>query len=384
MSATGIEGYMEKKLTRERTIKSIIEVKKLVKLIDYYGLNVIKVGIGGEYPTIKHYLAKRHNLGLNDNIIFELKDTQLQITTKYYENKPTTYHFNLNCEEQFSIKGLSCFTQFCRCIKIPKASTYHIDEIDEWFNEEKGNYSCSASPLIGFNAKYEGIEIQDVYEYDKNSAYASELIDKIPDLNKPLYRRDQKVKTGYVGFYIDDTLTLVEEGGYADITFPLIESPKPVKDYCMRWYNRKKEAKGNEKLEAKAMLNLPIGYCQRYNPFLRSYIVHKCNKRITEIIDSNTLFWNTDAIFSKKKRTDLPIGDEIGQFKEKHFKVVRYIGNSYQCDNEIPVWRGIPKQWFKRFEEEHGRSFNLLIDQVPKSNNRYEWDWDKLELNKKY
>ena len=374
---------MEKKLTRERGIKSIAEVKRILKLINYYELNVVKVGIGGEYPTLKQYLATHKNLGLSGNFIIEQKETQLLLTTKYYDGKPTTYHFNLNEEEMFSISGLSCFTQFCRCIKIPKAATYHNDQLDAWFNEEKGNYSCSASPLIGYNSKYEGEEILDVYEYDKNSAYASELIDKIPDLNKPIFRKDQKVKTGYVGFYIDDTLTLVEEGGYADVTFPLIDTPKPVKDYCIRWYNRKQVAKGNEKLEAKAMLNLPIGYCQRYNPFLRSYIVHKCNSRITEIIDKDTLFWNTDAIFSKTRRKDLPTGEEIGQFKEKHFKVVRYIGNSYQCDNEIPVWRGVPKQWFKQFELEHGRPFNLLIDPVPKCKNIIEWDWDKLELKKK-
>ena len=57
------------------------------------------------------------------------------------------------------------------------------------------------------------MELEDVYEYDKNSAYSSVLMDKVPNLNCPLFKKNQKVRKGYVGFYIDDTLTLVEEGG---------------------------------------------------------------------------------------------------------------------------------------------------------------------------
>ena len=152
----------------------------------------------------------------------------------------------------------------------------------------------------------------------------------------------------------------------------------------MKWYNKKKNSTGVEKETAKAMLNLPIGYTQRYNPFLRSYIVHRCNFQIFDLIDKDSLFWNTDAIFSRRRRTDLKIGDNIGEFKEIHYKVVRYIGNVYQLDKEIPVYRGIPKAWFRAFERENGRPFDLLLDDIPKPMNLYEWDWDKLELRRNY
>ena len=110
---------MEKKIKRERVIKTVGEVNKLIKLIDKYGLKVIKIGRGGEYKSINEYMAlTKQKPSLNRNLIIELKETKLLITTMYLDFKPCTYHFNLNEEDMFSISGLSCFTQFCRCFKI--------------------------------------------------------------------------------------------------------------------------------------------------------------------------------------------------------------------------------------------------------------------------
>lgn len=110
------------------------------------------------------------------------------------------------------------------------------------------------------------------------------------------------------------------------------------------------------------MLNLPIGYCQRYNPFLRSYVVNSCNEVIKRLIDDDTLFWNTDAIFSRKRRPELELGTEIGQFKEIHCDTLSYVGNVYQINNEDPTYRGISKSWFKAFEKKNGRKYDLLKD----------------------
>lgn len=168
----------------------------------------------------------------------------------------------------------------------------------------------------------------------------------------------------------------------ADIKFKLIDTPKKLKDFLIRWYNRKKNSTGNEKLEAKAMLNLPIGYCQRYNPFLRSYVVNTCNKVIKDIIDENTLFWNTDAIFSKVRRPELEIGNEIGQFKEIKCDKLVYVGNVYQINDEDPTYRGISKTWFKSFEKEYGRKYDLLkdYDKTISRINYYDLNWETLKL----
>ena len=375
---------MQKVLKREKVIESPNDIKNIIKLIDKFGLDVIKIGIGGEYRTMTEYIAKNGLPALSNDLIIELKETKLFFTTKYYEGKPCTYVFDLNKKESFACSGLRCFTEFSKAYKLPKASSYENQELNRWFNEERGTYACSATPIIGFNPKYENMIIKDCWEYDINSAYSSAMFNKMPDLYHPLFSEDHKIKEGYIGFYLNDHLTMVEAGGYADVSFPLIETPEKLKEFCKKWYNIKKSSTGVARETAKAMLNLPIGYTQRFNPFLRSYIVHRCNSKIFEIIDKDSLFWNTDAIFSKRRRTDLPIGDEIGQFKEIHYKMVRYIGNVYQLDNEIPVYRGIPKHWFKVFESEHGRPFDLFLDDLPKKANIYDWDWDKLELRRNY
>ena len=375
---------MLKVLKREKIITTPKEVDNLIKLIDKFGLKPIKIGLGTEFRSMSDYLAQGGKTELSGRIIIELKPTKLYITTKYLDGKPCTYIFDLNNKESFACSGLRCFTEFSKAYKFPKAKTYENPKLERWFNEEKGNYTCSAAPIIGFNPNYENLIIHDCWEYDLNSAYSSAMFKSMPDLYHPLWSMDQKVKPGYVGFYLNDKLTMVEAGGYADVTFPIIETPEKLKEYCIKWYNKKRSSEGIEKATAKAMLNLPIGYSQRFNPFLRSFIVHRCNNEIIDLIDRDSLFWNTDAIFSKRRRTDLEIGDEIGQFKEIHYKIVRYIGNVYQLDNEIPVYRGVPKAWFKKFEQINGRPFDIFLDDIPKASNLYNWNWETLKLERNY
>lgn len=373
-----------KSFKREKVITSPKDVAKIVSFIKKYGLKVVKIGKGTEYLSLAHYYLTNKPLSLYHSVIIELKDTKLQLTTRYLENKPCTYIFNLNNEDIFSNSGHKCFAEFSKYWKVPKACTYENEKLDRMFDSETGKYTCSASPTIGFNHYFQGQIIEDVYEYDLNSAYSSVLVDKMPDLYHPLFKKCHLVKKGFIGFLLNENLTLVEEGSYADVSFPLISSPDKLKEFVKKWFEKKRSSTGVQKLEAKAMLNLPIGYCQRYNPFLRGYIVHKCNHRILDLIDKDTLFWNTDAIFSKVKRTDLPIGNSIGQFKEIHYNKVRYVGNTYQCDDELPVYRGIPKAWFKRFEIEHGRPYDILKDDPPVCNNYYSWNWETLKLEKNY
>ena len=130
------------------------------------------------------------------------------------------------------------------------------------------------------------------------------------------------------------------------------------------------------------MLNLPIGYCQRYNPFLRAYVVHSCNEVIKQLIDDDTLFWNTDAIFSLKRRPELEIGTDIGQFKEIKCDTLSYVGNVYQINDEDPTYRGISKSWFKSFEKTYGRKYDLLkdFDKSISRINYYNLNWKELKL----
>lgn len=377
-------------LKRKKIIKSAAEVNNILKLAKTFGLKVIKIGVNQKAKSLSSWkiINNKPNVSLTCYMVVELKDTKLEITTKYYDkywyNKPCTYIFDLNNEDIFTKSGIDTFKEFSKAYKIPKAETYNNKILNNYLDKETGKYICSARPILDYNRKYEKQLLTDCYEYDINSAYANTLLKQIPDLNKPIianYPDQLKVNKNEIGFLLDDQLTLVENG-WADIKFPLVETPQKLKDFLIKWYNKKKTSTGNDKLEAKAMLNLPIGYCQRYNPFLRSYVVNKCNKVIKDIINKDTLFWNTDAIFSKVRRPELEIGTEIGQFKEIKCDTLVYVGNVYQINNEDPTYRGISKTWFKSFEKETGRKYNLLLDyDKPISRiNYYDLNWETLKV----
>lgn len=373
---------------RKQVIKSAKEINKMLSLIDYYGLTAIKIGNGQPYKSLESYKIANNisKVNLSQYMIIELKDTKLEITTRYYDfGTPCTYIFDLNNEDIFKQSGIDCFKEFSKAYKIPKADTYKIDTLERYLDKETGKYICSARPILNYNRKYEKQLLKDCYEYDLNSAYANTLLNKIPDLNNPIAAKwpDQvKVNKNEVGFIFDDELSMVKPGYMADVKFKLIDTPKRLKEFFIRWYNIKKNSTGNRKLEAKAMLNLPIGYCQRYNPFLRAYVVHSCNEVIKQLIDDDTLFWNTDAIFSLKRRPELEIGTDIGQFKEIKCDTLSYVGNVYQINDEDPTYRGISKSWFKSFEKTYGRKYDLLkdFDKSISRINYYNLNWKELKL----
>ena len=383
---------MINKLQRKYIIGSVKDINNILKLINYYGLTPIKLGNGQPYKSLESWkLANNQSsISLSKYIIINLKDTKLEITTRYYSKifkygTPCTYIFDLNDEQIFKQSGLDCFKEFSRAYTVKPAKEYKIKRLQEYLSNESGKYVCSARPILDYNRAYEKQVLTDCYEYDLNSAYASVLLEKIPDLDNPIiadYPNLIKVNKNEVGFIIDDNLTMVKAGGQADIKFKLIETPDKLKRYLNKWYTIKKESSGNKKLEAKAMLNLPIGYCQRYNPFLRSYVVNSCNEVIKKIIDKDTLFWNTDAIFTKVRKPELKLGKEIGEFKEIPCKTLTYVGNVYQINMEDPVYRGISKSWFKAFEKKYGRKYDLLKDynkQIDRIN-YYSLNWETLRV----
>ena len=369
---------------RERPIHTIEEVEELLSYADKYGLKIVKIGMGGDYGSLEEATIKQAYKTIRRSLIIQLKLTKLCITTSYFDGKPTTFIFDLNLNlDTHALKGQQAFAQFQRYFKIPKASDYNIPGFnDKWLDAERNIYACSARPILGFNPKYDQKETSDVYEYDLNSAYSAALMDKVIDLSGPAGYK-QEVKEGQVGFLLNDELTMIYPGQYADVIFNEIDSPSGLKEYCLKYYKLKQETTGSEKQQAKGMLNFPIGYAQRINPFFRAYVVHKCNETINELIDDNSLCWNTDAIFSTKPK-QLNIGNEIGQFKVEHFDTFRMKGNTYQIDDQLPITRGVPKEFFKRFEYLNGRKFNLLTDVITEHKCRYSFNFETLQLEDNY
>lgn len=243
----------------------------------------------------------------------------------------------------------------------------------------KPNYDVlSSSPLIYTNPLFERQWMQAVC-YDVNSAYGWAAEQPIPDTSKG-YETDREMKPGEIGFLLDGAspaigwgkkLRLVEKG-YANFVFPLM--PSPYMQFVDTWFRSKAKSRSKaERKYAKNVVNEAIGYLQLVNPFVRATIVERCNVRIRELIDDDTVYCNTDCVCSVVPR-DLPIGKEIGQFKIEHAGMVATRGDCYQWQGELPTYRGVPKSFFEKWGERNGRPWDISKDELPESGNEYEFD----------
>ena len=248
------------------------------------------------------------------------------------------------------------------------------EEKDFFKRDPKGKIRASAKPIIGFNKKYDMTE-HNVVVYDLNSAYAAALMDKIIDTYNMDYAR--VVKKNEVGFLMNDDLTLVEEGEYADYVFPLIESP--YKAFAKKYYEQKKKApKGSKERDlAKQILVITVGQWQNHNPFLRAFVVNRCNKFIKYFVDKykdKVCLWNTDAVYCTEHIPELDklLGDDIGQFKVEYEGIFRQKGFNYQKGTETS-YRGVMKCLFKE-------DYNILTDPIPVCNIPYRMNKETLMI----
>lgn len=153
-----------------------------------------------------------------------------------------------------------------------------------------------------------------IYSYDVNSAYPFAMLKDMPD-TRNIYT-NTVIKPGQIGFDANlHVYTVV--GCYCKYVCDLIESP--FKTYVAKYYKLKKEAKTTaERNKAKAYLNVATGILAIHNPFLRNTIVYYSNQYIKQFIDKDTVYSNIDSIYSLTPRPDIPVGNEIGQFKLEH------------------------------------------------------------------
>lgn len=189
------------------------------------------------------------------------------------------------------------------------------------------------------------------YSYDINSAYSRAMLQPMPDTSQP--RFDSIVGPGEIGFRKNSILVpVVGEGRHADVVFKLVESP--YKEYVYKYYKLKQnEAQDSEKRAYyKFILNIASGLLHRYNIFHRLMVLHYAKTYIQEFIDEDTVYCNVDSIISKRKRDDLPISNDIGDFKLEHngdkFKF-KQIG-IYQWNDEVH-YSGIPSKAINDIED---------------------------------
>lgn len=349
----------------------------ILGLLVNFKIHIIYIGRFDSYKQVKESYK---DFNYTKYAIVKENDSNIWIETGYYEPKykPTRYVCWLDGTVRPAISGLQAFNKLQQySYRAMNAKNYNWEKLDRFWSSDLRKYTCSAGPIVDYNPKYENMDLYDIWEYDLNSAYSSIMLKSIPDVNNPIF--GTTLKKGQVGFILDDKCTMLEVPGcYVDIAFNLIKLSNKQKEYIEKLYHNKELAVDElEYNEIKTLLNAGIGYYQKWNPFMRSYIVNKCNNVISDIKDDETVLWNTDAIFSLKRRPELPLGSNIGEFKEIHIKRFAYKGNNYQIDYELPKYRGIPKPWFPE-------GWNILTDDIPKRCNKYIFENCKLVINKEY
>ena len=292
----------------------------------------------------------------NDSYVVD-KDKYIEVTTKYYKGSKTgvTYRFDKTGEDDVvaEVTGLTAIQTLQSYYKAPDFR--HNPDLKKLGIEltDRGTFTPSAAPLTYYNKKHSRTR-RWMWCYDLNSAYAAQMLRDIPDTSH--YELNTAVKEGQIGFLTIDGLPLVHKG-FANVVFDLM--PSPYTKFVEKYYGAKHDATDKQaKKNAKDMLVFGVGYLQRINPFLRAFIVNSCNEFIKQYMDEDTCISNTDSIFSLRERPDLPIGEDIGQFKLEFQGPVAYIGHTYQRGNELPKARHIVAQRYKE-------DFDLLKDPLP-------------------
>jgi hypothetical protein len=314
------------------------------------------------------------------NAYIEIKRTKVFLTYKK-GSKVITYSFRLDGQENIQhINGMEAY----RILKKYWPELPDLQNRKEFGYKETPNEPikyhwnediATISAVIGFNKELSGKRYEDCYGYDLNSAFNFAMLNPMPDTTvEP--KEYCKVKKNEIGFFYDDNgdFKIVKEGHFARYVFPLMDSP--FKKFVDTWYSNKKNAKTpEEKQKAKNVLVMAVGYLQKHNPFLRAAIIGYSNEYISSFIDEDTLYWNTDSIVSRKRRLDIEenLGSDLGQWKIEHKGSFAYDGNNYQWNNDVPVVRGIPKNWFKKM---YPNGFDVLKDEIPFEGNAYYIDKD--------
>lgn len=336
--------------------------RKCIKLIDDYKLFNELVDYARERSIIlnKKWEERDKKESCRFYSFFHRTQKYAILTTRYFNgSKGSVVSFKFDMYEDDKTSEVQGSTVYATLQRYYKTADFTKDEYvcnRLCYSEAEGKFLVTVGGVLGYNRKHNRTR-QKAWCYDRTSAYAWHLMQDLP-LGET-YDTERRVEKGEIGFFLlGDTVKLAYEGQYASFIFKLM--PSPFKPFVEKYFHEKAIATIPEgRQRAKDMLNFGIGYFQRKNPFLRYYIVLKANEMIEKLIDDDTLMWNTDAIYSRRKREDLDVGTDIGQFKLEYEGDFAYIGHVYQKGTEPPHARKIIRKLFKP-------GFDLLKDPMPK------------------
>lgn len=299
-----------------------------------------------------------------NSLLDEIDYTKPEITvskcTASFIFSDTKYNCSLTGEKKNVPNCGNIWKHFNECTKksyeLPNKEKYGYIKVESedgstkvhWKLKDPGNYW-----YVKESASRQWLKC---YSYDMNSAYSYAMLQPLPDTSvEP--RLNCILKEGEIGFYNDGSATK-EAGAYVEYAFPLKIYNFDI--YVNKYYEKKKSSEGEQRKLWKDFLNIPAGMMQRYNIFIRLGILYNAAEYIKQFQDEDTVYCNTDSIVSLKRRADLPIGTELGQFKEEHinedFKFIQAC--QYQWGDECH-YNSIPGCTLKDIENTEGWQNNL-------------------------
>lgn len=198
-------------------------------------------------------------------------------------------------------------------------------KIHDIVSEDPDIVKLSSSP-IRIEAK-EGI-YPEVWTYDVNKAYIFGMMHAdIPDTRENLGMG--VVKAGMIGYVptgetirhigpdgvsTRQEIKIADEGQYALYRFP---SRGPVlKRFADRIAGQMIKATNDQVIaDLKQIAAIAVGCLQNKNPFARCAVVDYVSKHVQRFVSPDVIKLNTDSITSVRPIKDIPISDQIGDFK---------------------------------------------------------------------
>ena len=285
-----------------------------------------------EFNELKAYLEE-------NNVDYLLTEFPCSIKL---ETKSSIFNVSLTGEEDVILNmGNIANAFYTKCKVHYLKDQYGYTETYDHLGKKHITWEVKTAAGYHYENEYYKLKKLKCWSYDINSAFPYAMLKPMPDTRKEP-RFNDIIKKGEIGFLKPNGGVVLKENEYADIIFPLMESP--FKDYVVEHYMKKKELEGVPREIEKSLLNFVTGLVQRRNIFLRNAIIYYSNEYIKSFIDDNTVYCNVDCIVSLVPRYDIPIGQEIGQFKEEHnYEDFKYGAKGvYQWGNECH-YSGIPK-----------------------------------------
>lgn len=283
-----------------------------------------------------------------------IDDKLVRFTVTIWNNEGKTEYTTRKDEEreEQKITGAEAFRIMSKYYKVPRVEKYFPD-----ICQKRLLGGWSATPIMYANPVYRG-EKRYAIGYDLNGAYAAALKKPMPDTSAP--PKCGTIGKDEVGFVVNNEGVLKAiYNGCSRYIFPLMESP--FKSFAENWFqNRLKSTTREEKQKAKQVINLAVGMLQRHNPFLRASVITYCNDYIDSLIDSNTIFANTDCIVSLERRPDIEknIGIGCGQWKIEHEGEFAYLSaGACQWYGDKVSYKGVSKNQIKK-------GFDILSDEI--------------------